>query len=86
MLFYHEDIAKEAMDLTAEETKALSRIFALERDKARAESIQMYLLGVQPYLQASADIGENMSGYIAGWFSDKKIVRLFYGETDAVCF
>lgn len=40
-----EDIAEEAMDLTAEETKALSRIFALERDKARAESIQMYLLG-----------------------------------------
>ena len=40
-----EDITEEPMDLTAEETKALSRIFALERDKARAESIQMYLLG-----------------------------------------
>ena len=35
----------EPMELTARETKALSRFFALEYDKARAESIQMYLLG-----------------------------------------
>lgn len=33
------------MELAAGETKALSRFFALEYDKARAESIQMYLLG-----------------------------------------
>ena len=36
---------EEPMELTAGETKALSRFFTLEYDKARAESIQMYLLG-----------------------------------------
>lgn len=37
----------EPLKLTDEETKALSRFFALEYDKARAESIQMYLLGAK---------------------------------------
>ena len=36
---------EETLELTAGETKALSRFFELEYDKARAESIQMYLLG-----------------------------------------
>ena len=36
---------EEPLELTAGETKALSRFIALEHDMARAESIQMYLLG-----------------------------------------
>ena len=36
---------EETLELTAGETKALSRFIALEHNKARAESIQMYLLG-----------------------------------------
>lgn len=36
---------EEPMELSAGETKALSRFFALENDRTRAESIQMYLLG-----------------------------------------
>ena len=39
------DMITEPLKLTYEETKVLSRFFALEYDKARAESIQMYLLG-----------------------------------------
>lgn len=35
---------EEPIELTAEETKALFRFIALKHDKARAESIQMYLL------------------------------------------
>lgn len=33
------------MELSVEETKALSRYISLENDKAKAERIQMYLLG-----------------------------------------
>ena len=40
-----DGVVDEPMELTAGETKLLSRFFALEYDKARAESIQMYLLG-----------------------------------------
>ncbi len=36
---------EEPLELTAEEVKALSRVFSLEEDRARAENIQMYLLG-----------------------------------------
>lgn len=35
----------EPMELAAGEIKALSRYLTLENDKARTESIQMYLLG-----------------------------------------
>lgn len=40
-----DGVVDEPMELTVGETKALSRFFGLEYDKARAESIQMYLLG-----------------------------------------
>lgn len=40
-----DGVVEEPMELTAEETKALSRFFELEYGKARTESIQMYLLG-----------------------------------------
>lgn len=40
-----DGVIEEPMELTAGETKALSRFFTLEIEKARAESIQMYLLG-----------------------------------------
>lgn len=40
-----DEVVEEPMELTAGEIKALSKFFALEYDKARAESIQMYLLG-----------------------------------------
>lgn len=40
-----KDKIAEPLELTQEETDALSRFFALEYDKARTENIQMYLLG-----------------------------------------
>lgn len=39
------DTVEESMELSAEESKALSRFISLENDKAKAEGIQMYLLG-----------------------------------------
>ena len=45
LILADKDRIAEPLELTQEETDALSRFFALEYDKARTENIQMYLLG-----------------------------------------
>lgn len=53
-----KDKIAESLELTQEETDALSRFFALEYDKARIENIQMYLLGGSHVMKLLWALGE----------------------------
>lgn len=52
-----KDKITEPLELTLEETNALSRFFVLEYDKARTENIQLYLLGGSHVLKLLRALG-----------------------------
>ncbi len=52
-----KDKIAEPLELTQEETDALSRFLVLEYDKARTENIQMYLLGGSHVLKLLRALG-----------------------------